>query len=207
MRHIMITLAALSLLACDPPQSGSAQQSSNPETQTQTTDPPAKTASLELAFMSGHLGNTWDCPGKGVALSQSAGKADAPESYAGAAREDCGEDCSNLLLNCESASLMLQVTNTGEVALTNFQVTDLELLDLDQKLMAALQVIDLQVVMKGDALEPGGTAQLRIELSAPESQDLGHNGRALLRAIVVSAEDADGEIITPEVSGLGLIAT
>lgn len=197
---LLLVPLALAALACDPPQSGTST-----ETGTVTE---VKTASLEVKFVSGHLGNTWDCSGQGVSLTSSA-KADEAGPAAGAPAKfaDCREDGCGGPLNCEDGSLVLEVTNTGEVALTAFEITDLELLTTGGDHWADLGVKDLQVVMKGDELEPGGKATLRVTLTAPESSDLGHNGSAKLRVIVLTGEKATGEVTSPEVQSLGMIAT
>ncbi|MFT5432167.1 MAG: archaellum component FlaG (FlaF/FlaG flagellin family) [Myxococcota bacterium] len=212
MKLTTLTLAtlALSLLACDPATSNSQTdtgESDTSESDTSDTTETDDTKSFELAYLSGHLGNTWDCPGDGVPVT-SASKADEA-GEAGADFAPCEDGDSNCggPLNCEKASLVMKLKNTGEVSLSAFSITEIELLDMDGNHVADLSVVELDAMMEGDTLSPGAEVTLRVQITAPESNDIGYNWSGKLRVIVVTEEGANGELTTPEVQGLGMIAT
>ena len=200
--YITLVLSALFFtLACDPAAE---------ETPTNTPEP----GRMTLSFVSAHLGNTWDCAeggvhvGDGVAASMAEAGAPASDAPQGVSAEfaDCdGDDCG--VMNCESGRLMLQITNDGTLVLTGLEVTDLVLLRPDDTELGVLPVNNITSTEGVTELFPGDTTTFLIEFQAPHSADIINEETLKLRAILVSEEGVDAEIMTPEVQALPMVAT
>ena len=197
---IVLGFASFSL-ACDPPNEGASK----------VTEPPTTPeASMSLAYVSAHLGSTWDCAEPGVRIGPTTAESPADMGSAGAAAPSEAGDCldSNCgPMNCESGSIMVQIQNTGDTELSGLEVTDLQLLQVDGTELAELPVEAVTLVEGSEVLADGDTTTIRVEFKAPHSGDIYQEDALKLRIIIVSDEGADAEIITPEVQTLPIMAT
>jgi hypothetical protein len=158
---------------------------------------------LELTYISGHLGNDWDC---GAGQGSSAAKADMAM---GACLPDPDGNCEDFgPMNCEEGEVTLQFRNVGESTIVGLEVTDLELLALD---LSYLKGLDIGEVSRPDGhdfdgtLEPGAIIQIRVTFQSPGGQGTVHQAR--LRVIVLDKNGQTTEITTPEVQTLPVVAT
>jgi hypothetical protein len=196
---IVLGTAAL-CFACDPPNEGAVQI---------TDTPPDSSADMSLAYVSGHLGSTWDCsePGVRVGVTGAAKPAPSAAQAADFAAElgDCPGGCGPM--NCESGAATVQVQNIGDVVLSGLEVTDIQLIRTDGTLLADLPAEDVTVVEGVETITTDASITLRIEFKAPHSADINQEDLLKIRIIVVSEEGADAELVTPEVQILPAIAT
>ncbi len=129
---------------------------------------------LSGVFVSGHLGNYRDCPedayvGEASGEPAGAGRV-APEGdiAEGACAE--GETCTPIL-NCETASATINLSNDGEGIATGVQVDRVELYNSLGELVATLPVMD--VASDGGAfsgeLDASATTSLRIDFQGPQN--------------------------------------
>lgn len=189
---------------------------SNPEDTDADADAGAVAAEgdFTLTFVSGHLGNYWDCPGE----ANGAGTPDgaAPREAAGdAAAGACApgfEDSCNGPLNCEAAMVVVEVTNTGDTDLGDLSIVSIELIDAEgtSETLEGLGVFSTTEPAPG-ALSPGASRQVRVEFRGPgRDSNSGFNGDAPERHlhIVLSGGDAGtAEVTTPAVYPLPAVAT
>jgi hypothetical protein len=181
-----------------------------------TNNPPVQQAQLELTYVSGHLGNYWDCPDKGGNAGTKAPPAGAPAEMADAAMVDCEPDengeCKGGggFINCEEAVLAIVVKNVGDVLAKGIEITDLELLDSDKNNLGALQVLS---VIRNDNHDLTGELGLDEEMTliisfqGPKSNSFGWNFQGHLHLIVVTDDDSSSELVTPALEILPTMAT
>lgn len=174
--------------------------------------PPQGNQSLELAYISGHLGAYWDCPDD--AMPPRAGQPDgaareagAPEDPAGLIAGDCAdENCG--FLNCEPAEVRLRVTNDGEEAVDALTVKQLQLVwgdgDLSNNDVIGLYGPDGEAF--DGVLEPGDSVDLRIEYRGPHPNDVDWD-QGLPAQIEMGQETLSEELITPELQMVPQVAT
>lgn len=173
--------------------------------------PPNGNQSLELAYISGHLGAYWDCPDDAMPPR---GQVDGAAREAGAPPEglvagDCAEDtdCGGFL-NCQPAEVRLRVTNDGEEAVDALTVKQLQL-DWGNGDLSNNEVIGLYDA-DGEAydgvLEPGDSVDLRIEYRGPHPGDVDWD-QGLPAQIEVGQEGLSEELITPELQMVPQVAT
>jgi hypothetical protein len=170
---------------------------------------------FELTFVSGHLGNYWDCPaeanGAGNPTGGGAAGNPAGDAAAGACAPGFEGECHGPL-NCEAAMVIVEVTNTGDTDLGDLSIVSIELIDQDgtSETLEGLGVFSSTEPTPGP-LTPGGSRQVRVEFRGPGS-DSGNqfNGDAPERwlHIVLSGGDAGtAEVTTPAVYPLPAVAT
>jgi hypothetical protein len=170
---------------------------------------------FQLTFVSGHLGNYWDCPeeanGAGAGTPDGTAGEAAGDAAAGACAPGFEDSCTGPL-NCEAAMVIVEVRNTGEVPLGDLSIVSIELLgqDGDRETLEGLGVFSSTEPAPGP-LAPGASRQVRVEFRGPAS-DSGNqfNGDAPERTlhIVLSGGDAGtAEVTTPAVYPLPAVAT
>ena len=186
----------------------------NPSTGINT--PPVQKMELELTYVSGHLGNSWDCPEQSTTGVGNAGPVN-PSAGATADSADMvacepGEtDCHNGgMLNCEAATVLIVVKNVGEVMAKGISITDLDLLDADKKNIASLEIVSTSRTDDHEltgTLAPNEEMQLLITFQGPDSSKLGWNFLGHLYIIVVTDDDSNADLVTPALEILPAIAT
>jgi hypothetical protein len=183
-----------------------------------TNNPPVQQAQLELTYVSGHLGNYWDCPDKGGTAGPTAPPTGAPAEMADAAMGACETDENGEciggggggFMNCEEAILAIVVKNVGDVLAKGIEITDLELLDSDKNNLGALQVLS---VVRNDNHDLTGELGLDEEMTliikfqGPQSNTFGWNFQGHLHLIVVTDDDSSTELVTPALEILPAMAT
>ena len=220
MKSSLIVIASLGLVACGAPELGTNANPENPNPENpnpENPNPETKKSALTLTYVSGHLGTYWDCPENAHGGTTSAsGKMDeaggpaAEPGEAGAFAGDCaeGQDCGGFM-NCEDAQLTIRVRNTGDGAATDVVVTDLQLMTSQGDFITALEVIGTQAV--GDdwtgTLEPGAEVLIRVDFRGPWGDTLGDMDGAPVHIIMATGDDAVGEITTPELRSVAMVAT
>lgn len=134
----------------------------------QTLDP-----EITGVFVSGHLGNYWDCPEDGYTqpvVGGSDGAAPPPGEDADFAPCMEGDDsCQNVILNCENASLTVSLSNIGEAIGEGLQVDRVELYNTSGTKVADLPVLE---VTENNAAFDGQigldeTLSLRVDFQGP----------------------------------------
>lgn len=89
---------------------------------------PGPTDTFELVYVSGHLGNYWDCPQDALSSTSEAAGAPEPVSSEAADMAACeGEDCAPMILNCEHAEVTLRIRNIGEDSLNGLTLASIRL--------------------------------------------------------------------------------
>ena len=187
----------------------------NPSNGTNT--PPVQKMELKLTYVSGHLGNSWDCPTQST-TGVDAGAPMNPSTQAAAdsagMMEACDPDdtdCNNgSMMNCEAATVLIVVKNVNEVMAKNIEITDLELLDADKKNIAKLEIVSTSRTDEHEltgTLAPNEEMQLLITFQGPNSSDVGWNFMGYLHIIVVTDDDSSADLVTPALEILPLIAT
>ena len=165
--------------------------------------PLTKQAELQATYISGDLGNYWDCPGQA-----SAEKADS----AGATSMQCSEDqpdCNDafMRMNCYDASVALRIANIGSVAAADLVVTDIEVLTPEGELIA---VGTLTKLLRLDGHEFDGVVELNefVDLHVEfRGVKLDWDEKAKVRLIFATGDDATVELTSPELNGASIIAT
>jgi hypothetical protein len=156
---------------------------------------------LELTYVSGHLGNDWDC---GVA-------GDSDPAKPGMAMERCDpefEDQCGGPLNCENGEITLQLRNVGQTAIVGLEVSDLELLKVELTYLTGLEISSVSRPDGHDfdgTIEPEGVIQLRVTFPSPGDQ--GSVEQARVHVIVLDKKGRTTEITTPELQTLPVVAT
>lgn len=134
---------------------------------------PVESPELIGAFVSGHLGNYWDCPEEayhGESTTVPGSGLDGTEGDFAPCPED-DDQCTNAVLNCETAQITIQLSNTGDVDATDVLVDTIELRNLDDVAVASLPLhtvtdIDTNQAFDG-VVEVGEKLMLRIEYAGP----------------------------------------
>ncbi len=186
------------------------------KTEEQSLDP-----DLEASFISGHLGNYWDCPDDGYSdASGEPSVGDAPMGDMAPCEEgeDCGTD--GYMLNCEDAQAMVLLSNSGEESARDLQVTTIELFDSHGVSRAVLPLMDITDTTLGVAfdgeLEIDDERRLRIDFQGPaypyelltDAQEDGRWGYAGYLEITFTASNHDEVIvITTELYPVPSMAT
>lgn len=164
---------------------------------------------LKGSFISGHLGNYWDCPDEGYTpdTTQSDAPAGAPADadFAPCAAED--ESCGGPL-NCDGAQLTIRLTNGGQGDAEGLEITKIEIFDQDGLSLAVLPVIaafDASTNETFDGtLEAGKSIDLRVDFRGPANlyelmpaDDSGarSSGESALIEVTVSADNHDDVLI------------
>jgi len=168
--------------------------------------PDIKQAQLELTYISGHLGNSMDCPtGPQTGFAPSAGA--ARDSMMEACDPEA-EDCNGIgFLNCEEALVSIVITNVGDVAAKGIEITDLELLDESLGSVAPLEVVSVSRIDHHELTgKLGVQEEMRIIVRfAPPKVNWNFKGH--LQIIVATDDDGTAELITPRIDVLSAIAT
>lgn len=193
MRTLLTTLAALALAACAQDTDDGADAGLEPGRTT-----------LALTFVSGHLGNYWDCPEEALSLP-GGGAPGAPAERAEAG--DCAEDCG--LLNCDAAMVVIQVENTGDVGLATLRAEDLIIHLAPPQASEILAVTDAATGAPPGPLAPGASVQIRVDFRGPPAGDWREQ---LPVEVDVVGDDAAGpaareSLETPGLSRLSAVAT
>lgn len=166
---------------------------------------------LELTYVSGHLGNYWDCPDKASSETQArAEKADqapsgAPaEQFAGdCADDDCG------MMNCEDAVLTFRIRNIGVTEAEAIEVTDIEFIPTGSADVVALDVL---AVARADGqaytanLSPDEVMILRVDFAGPWEGNFA-SGSGALRIVILTSDGRTVELVTPELQHIPSVAT
>jgi hypothetical protein len=173
-------------------------------------DPP-EPAALELAYVSGHFGNYWDCPDEAYQPPR-AGAAPA-DADAALVAGPCAEEPCQPILNCETAQITIQIANIGEAPVEGIRVDDLVVLNAAGEAHTSLPVLSVQTpeleVFDG-AVGAGETATLRIDFRGLRSvSDLFGQGvfEAPVKIIVEVEAQASEELITAPIHASPAVAT
>jgi hypothetical protein len=207
MKRLMTTfsLALLSVLtpACiaDPDDGGATADAGAGGTEV-----PVNGAALALTFVSGHLGNYWDCPGEANGAGAAAG---APREAAGDAAGACppGEECVSII-NCEAAMVMLEVENETDGALSDFRIERIVLVNDDGTTedLEGLGIVDAETQAPPAALPAGASRTLRVDFRGP-ARDPNDDGNRFLRLELRAGESAAGSLETPPLFSVPAVAT
>jgi hypothetical protein len=161
---------------------------------------PQQVMSLEVTYVAGHLGSGNGCSTSGTKTSK--GDSDSAQCI--------GEGCEGgpFSTSCDNGELTLQLRNLGEHTLSGLEVSDLELLEVDQTF---IKVLDVEAVNFTDGepfdgtLEPGAIVQLRVDFFIPEHDTSLQEGR--LHVLVADETGQTSEITTPTIELLHVIDT
>ncbi len=121
------------------------------------------------SFLSGHLGNYYDCPEEGYSKTSS----DASRAAPGADFAPCeaADDSCGGPLNCDAAQLTIRLTNGGRAPATLLEVSKIEIYDTDGLSLAVLPVTGLFDISTNAAfdgtLAVGASVDLRVEYRGP----------------------------------------
>jgi hypothetical protein len=168
---------------------------------------------LSLTYVAGHLGNYYDCPTEGTPVTSAAHDA----SDAGASKNsdsvagDCAEDtnCGGSM-NCETASISLQIENTGADAIQSIHVTDLALLDDEANTitqMDTLKILNEDGSEFTGSLASGASQVIRIEYRGPSYSEFNNQNKGKVRITLESADNQTESITTELIETLGVIVT
>lgn len=224
MRKSVLLLFAVCLVGCGDFEDEAVEPTPGEEPEWNPELPPETIteSTLELTYVSGHLGSYWDCPEEAytpAAADRPAGEsADMPASSGGAfADEDCdGEDCGGYL-NCQAAQVTLMIDNLADWQVTGLDITDVELLSDAGDVLATLPVVsfddlDRDVFDGSLGAEEGST--FRVEFRGPHNVDfagVGARDAAFeaypVRLIFEADEQEPASLDTPHISTLGHMAT
>lgn len=165
------------------------------------------TGDFELTFVSGHLGNYWDCPGEANGAGTPAGSEAAGDAAAGACAPGFEESC-NSPLNCEAAMVVVEVTNTGDTDLGDLNIESIEMIDADGTtvLLEGLGVFATTEPAPGP-LTPGGSRQVRVEFRGPPYSGANDVPERHLRIVLSNSDAGSAEVTTPAVYSLPAVAT
>jgi hypothetical protein len=170
---------------------------------------PADSPDIKGSFISGHLGNYWDCPQDGYSAPTDASSADAGMGADVAPCEVGNDNCGGGPLNCEGAQLTIRLTNGGQADATSVEVSKIEIFDADGLSLAVLPVIGLLDATTNESfdgtLAVGQSIDLRVDYRGPTNlyallptdetgSRVGGTESALIE-ITVSAENHDDVII------------
>lgn len=201
---LSLTLLAALTPACiaDPDDGGATTDAGA----TGGTEVPVDGAALSLTFVSGHLGNYWDCPGEANGAGAAAG---APREAAGDAAGACppGEECVSIS-NCEAAMVMLEVANETDGALADFRIHHIVLVNDDgtTETLEGLGIFDAETQATPAALPAGASRTLRLDFRGP-SRDPNAEGDRFLRIELRAGESAAGTLETPPLFSVPAVAT
>lgn len=163
---------------------------------------------IALTFVSGHLGNYWDCPEEAMSVP---GGVPAGAEPGAAARDEAGdcaaEDCGRL--NCDAAMLLIQVENTGDVGLATLRAEDLVIHLAPPLASEILAVTDAATGHAPGPLAPGASMQLRVDFRGPPAGDWQEQHPV---EVDVIGDDAEGPaaretLETPGLARLSAVAT
>lgn len=218
---LLILAAALSLttVACldanravpEPGETNTTTTSTNTNTST-STGPEA----FALTYASGHLGSYWDCPGDALQLPSTAPAAAEAPSSAGAARRDCADSDCGGPMNCEHAELIIRLVNTGEAVIQGLSVTDIELLVPNAESPIPTELIEAvrdDGQPLGAAIDRGASLDIIVRFKGLAAENL-HTfadsdgiGSLLKVHMIFATPKSSGEVTTPELQALPMVAT
>lgn len=177
-------------------------------------DNPIAESTLGVAFVAGHFGSYWDCPGDAYQSDGDAGaRAAQPDEGPGLVAGDCAEEDCGGFLNCEPAQVTVQIENIGDGELRGIHVREIQVLNSKGAAVAVLPVLSVDALdLQGyqGRLNAGAAATLRIEFQGPHPvRELLNDGsdRAPVRVIIEVDEQEPSELETPAIEALGQIAT
>lgn len=136
---------------------------------------PRESAELKGSFISGHLGNYWDCPDQGYspdASSEAPGARPAGDEgfCAPAENGDAANGCGGPL-NCEGAQLTIRLTNGGDADATSIDVSKIEIFDADGVSLTTLPVLAVFDSSTNESfdgqLAAGESIDLRVDYNGP----------------------------------------
>lgn len=167
---------------------------------------------LALTFVSGHLGNYWDCPEEAATASDAASPDPGAEADRGACPPELNDQCEPFL-NCEAAMVLVEVRNTTDTAVSAFTVRSLALVDEAGEVVAAepLGVFEPMTDSAPAALAPGEMRQLRVDFRGPAREaaarfnDPDHPVHVELE--LLGDDRTDGHLSTPPLWSLPAVAT
>ena len=115
---------------------------------------PGPAESFELTYVSGHLGNYWDCPQDALSSGPEAAGAPRPASEAADMAACEGDDCAPMILNCEHAEVTVRIRNTGEDTLSGLALTAIRLIGPDDGSTLDSSLVELIRADGGDLSDP-----------------------------------------------------
>ncbi|MEZ4469130.1 MAG: hypothetical protein R3F60_27345 [bacterium] len=168
--------------------------------------PPGTT--LALTFVSGHLGNYWDCPDEAMSLPGARAAAPDPGADISGEAGDCAEEGCGLL-NCDGAMLLIQVENTGSAPVDALTARDLVIhLDppLDSEILA---ITDAATGAPATTLAPGQSVQLRVDFRGPPAGDWQEQFKVEVEVVGErdGARESATSLETPPLARLSAVAT
>lgn len=185
-----------------------------------------KKAQLKSTYISGHLGNYWDCPEQGYQGEQKAqpepGQRPAGDQDFGAcASSEDGFDSCGGLLNCEAAQVTLELSNIGQLAAQGARISEILVLDDQDMVRASLPIHDTMLLPNNEtyngALDVGATIKVRVDFAGPvninellgtmNSESRFGEQKAKLRIKIKANNAAEISIDTKLVSSMPGVAT
>lgn len=176
-------------------------------------------STLKGAFVSGHLGNYWDCPEDAYSTgSDGDASREAPAADLGACPDDM--ECTPIL-NCDGAQFTIRLTNGGELDLQEIEVSRIEIFSVDGTSLAVLPLIQVRESASNDVFDgdlgAGASVDLRVDYRGPASlydllprDDSGAvqgDGDSALIEVTVEADDGAVVIDGGEVFVLPTVVT
>ena len=218
--QIFLCAASLFVIGCvgtsDPQYSNDTNQTNasdtftSSDTSADTTSPetddtsPQATSTLDLLYISGHLGTYRDCPEE----AYDPDAAPVAGDIDGAACPD-GVDCPGIL-NCTPAQVTLRIENIGDEGVTGINVTDVILLDADGAEHTFFPVVSQTSTTDtpfGGDLAAGDFVDVRVgfrgpyDLNAllPAADSDGFSAGAPVRVFIDAEGQAPGVLDTPTI--------
>jgi len=161
--------------------------------------------SLELTYVSGHLGIYADCPedaydakvGKGDFAGESAGMMACPPD---------DENCIAGFMNCEAAEVTIRIKNIGSETLNGINVVELQLLSTQESILHSMPIKMVYVPAElEDGLAPGEEVVVRVEFQGPVSnwEMISHP----VHILVIDSKNQGAEITTPPLDSLPMMVS
>ncbi len=179
--------------------------------------PQAPAAELAVTFVSGHLGNYWDCPDEALALPGGADRqagpgAGAPAEAGAPEFADCAEDgCGGGLLNCDQAMVIVQVENVGAHDIAALSARHLVVMLAPAVEAEVLSVTDVETGAPAGGLAAGEQVQLRVTFRGPPNGAVDWDASVPVQVEIVGDADTEGEgaaaLQTPPLAGVPAVAT
>ncbi len=155
--------------------------------------------SLELTYVSGHLGIYADCPAN-TNTGEADFAGDSASMMAPCPPDD--EECNQGgFMNCESAEVTIRIRNIGNETLHGVELAELTLLASDQSVLNSLIIETIHAPAElEDGLEPGEEVLVRVEFQGPSSnwEMITHP----VKVLVIDSKNNGAELVTPPLDSL-----
>lgn len=135
-------------------------------------EPPPPQSTLELTYISGHLGAYWDCPEQAYQPEDPTAEPADGLISGDADWAACPPDveCPAMEMNCLPAQVTVRIANVGDAPVSGVNVSEVILLDAEGAEHTALPILVLTALEPGSlesVLAPGAFVDVRVDYRAP----------------------------------------